>query len=81
MIPASPLEALLFLIKTMIGSGELVRFKIKMHSTVGLPKKNSLFSPPFHMIMWGAEKIFNGIVAFSKIYLNIVTRCKIELQF
>jgi hypothetical protein len=26
------------------------------------------------------EKNFNGIVAFSEIYLNIVTRCKITLH-
>jgi hypothetical protein len=55
-----------------------VVFKIKNPATVVLAKKNSLFSPPFDMWMWAMEKIFNGIVAFSKIYLNIVTRCKTE---
>lgn len=60
------------------GIGDILN---KKQVTVVLPKKNPLFSPPFHMIMWEREKIFNGIVAFSKIYLNIVTRCKKRMPF
>jgi hypothetical protein len=58
----------------------LVFSKIKYPATVVLKKKNSLFSPPFHIWMWDEEKKINGIVAFSEIYLNIVTRCSKPLS-
>ena len=54
--------------------------KIKYAATVVLKKKNSLFSPPFHIRMWEDEKKINGIVAFSEFYLNIVTRCSKPLS-
>jgi len=41
-----------------------------------LKKKNPLFSLPFSHNDAGMRKKITATVAFSKIYLNIVTHCK-----